>query len=65
MASMVMSKLVVLSLLSFGMVWSARNYRALRHQRTINLGGVGARAADPPPPGLAAGVGVQPECRLI
>ncbi len=31
-----MSKLVVLSLLSFGTVWSARNYRALRHQRTIN-----------------------------
>ena len=35
-ASVVMSKLVVLSLLSFGTVWSARNYRALRHQRTIN-----------------------------
>ena len=36
LASVVMSKLVVLSLLSFGTVWSARNYRTLRHQRTTN-----------------------------
>ena len=34
--SNLLARIVVVSILYYATIWAARNYRALRHQRTVN-----------------------------